>query len=109
MPSDFIHDCILVLYKQLIQTCFGCYPSDFTLFCSVLFCPLYEDTDLRRATAHQLYSFAIEVGFGANVIRRKVRLNQIGGMVWPPTHSSNLPYSKRVGSPAAALLISWSL
>ena len=28
--------------------------------------PLYEDTDLGRATAHQLYCFAIEVGFGAN-------------------------------------------
>ena len=28
--------------------------------------PLYEDTDLRRATANQLYCFAIEVGFGAN-------------------------------------------
>ena len=27
---------------------------------------LYEDTDLRRATAHKLYYFAIEVGFGAN-------------------------------------------
>ena len=31
MPIDFIHDCTLVLYKQLIQTGFGCYPSDFTL------------------------------------------------------------------------------
>ena len=29
--------------------------------------PLYKDTDLRRATAHQIYCFAIEVGFGANV------------------------------------------
>ena len=28
--------------------------------------PLYEDTYLRRASAHQLYCFAIEVGFGAN-------------------------------------------
>ena len=28
--------------------------------------PLYEDTDSRRATTHQLYCFAIEVGFGAN-------------------------------------------
>ena len=28
--------------------------------------PLYKDTDLRRATAHQLYCFAIEVWFGAN-------------------------------------------
>ena len=28
--------------------------------------PLYENTDLGRATAHQLYCFAIEVGFGAN-------------------------------------------
>ena len=27
--------------------------------------PLYKDTDLGRATAHQLYCFAIEVGFGA--------------------------------------------
>ena len=34
--------------------------------CSVQGFPLYEDTDLRRATAHQLYCFAIEVGFGAN-------------------------------------------
>ena len=31
VPIDFIHDCTLVLYKQLIQTGFGCYPSDFTL------------------------------------------------------------------------------
>ena len=35
-------------------------------FYSVQGFPLYEDTDLRRATAHQLYCFAIEVGFGAN-------------------------------------------
>ena len=28
--------------------------------------PLYEDTYLGRANAHQLYCFAIEVGFGAN-------------------------------------------
>ena len=28
--------------------------------------PLYKDTDLGRATAHQLYCFAIEIGFGAN-------------------------------------------
>ena len=28
--------------------------------------PLYEDADLRRATTHQLYCFAIEIGFGAN-------------------------------------------
>ena len=28
--------------------------------------PLYEDTDLGRATAHQLYCLAIEIGFGAN-------------------------------------------
>ena len=31
VPIDFIHDCTLVLYKQLIQTGFGCYPSNFTL------------------------------------------------------------------------------
>ena len=31
MSIDFIHDCKLVVYKQLIQTGFGCYPSDFTL------------------------------------------------------------------------------
>ena len=31
--------------------------------------PLYEDTDLGRATAHQLYCFAIEVWFGANGAR----------------------------------------
>ena len=30
--------------------------------------PLYEDTDLRRATAHQFYCFAIEVLFGANAV-----------------------------------------
>ena len=30
VPIDFIHNCTLVLYKQLIQTGFGCY-SDFTL------------------------------------------------------------------------------
>ena len=64
VPIDFIHDdCTLVLYKQLIQTGFGCNPI--RLY-SVLGFPLYEDTDLRKATAHQLYCFAIEVGFGAN-------------------------------------------
>ena len=31
VPIDFIHDCTLVLYKQLIQTGFGCYPSYFRL------------------------------------------------------------------------------
>ena len=31
MPIDFINDCTPVLYKQLIQTGFGCFPSDFTL------------------------------------------------------------------------------
>ena len=33
---------------------------------SVLGFPLYEDTANGRAATHQLYSFAIEVGFGAN-------------------------------------------
>ena len=31
MSIDFIHDCTLVLYKQLIQTGFSCHCSDFTL------------------------------------------------------------------------------
>ena len=31
MPIDFIRDCTHVLYKQLIGTGFGCYPSYFTL------------------------------------------------------------------------------
>ena len=31
MSIDFIHDYTLVLHKQLIQTGFGCYPSEFTL------------------------------------------------------------------------------
>ena len=38
--------------------------------------PLYEDTDSRRATTHQLYCFAIEVGFGAN------ELTQVFGHGW---------------------------
>ena len=27
---------------------------------------LYEDHEIRRAATHQLYCFAIEIGFGAN-------------------------------------------
>ena len=34
--------------------------------------PLYEDTDFRRAATHQLYCFAIEVGFGDNAGQSKV-------------------------------------
>ena len=45
MSIDFIHDCTLVLYRQLFKTGFDCYPSYFPL------------------------SFAIEVGFGANATR----------------------------------------
>ena len=52
--NSFTHDCTLVLFKQLIQT--G----------SVLGFPLYKDTGNGRAATHQLYSFAIEVWFGAN-------------------------------------------
>ena len=62
MPIDFIHDCTLILYKQLIQAGFG----SLRLY-SVPGLPLCKDTDLRRATAHQLYCFAIEAGFGHKV------------------------------------------
>ena len=31
VPILFLHECTLVLYKQLIQTGFGCYPSYFPL------------------------------------------------------------------------------
>ena len=34
--------------------------------------PLCENTDIRRAIAHQLYCFAIEVGFGANADRDNI-------------------------------------
>ena len=40
--------------------------------------PLYEDTDLGRATAHQLYCFAIEVGFGANALPSRIGKNKTG-------------------------------
>ena len=61
---NFTHDCTLVLYKQLIQT-----GSVLLLLplSSVLGFPLYEDTANGRAATHQLYSLAIEVGFGANI------------------------------------------
>ena len=63
MPIDFIHDCTLVLYKQLIQTGFGCYPSDFTLSWDFL----STRTRILGEPPHtSLYCFAIEVGFGAN-------------------------------------------
>ena len=54
----FIHDCTLVLNKQLIQT--GSVLLLLSLS-SVLSLPLYEDTANGRATTHQLYSFAVEV------------------------------------------------
>ena len=52
-----------MLYKQLIQT-----GSVLMLlpFSSVLGFTLYKDTAYGRDASHQLYSFAIEVGFGAN-------------------------------------------
>ena len=65
VSSHFTHDCTLVLYKQLIQT--GSVLG-VLLLSSVLGFPLYEDTADGRAAIHQLYSFAIDVGFGANVI-----------------------------------------
>ena len=55
------------LYTCTVQTAD---PNWFLLLALLLYSqpgfPLYEDTDLGRATAHQLYCFAIEVGFGAN-------------------------------------------
>ena len=45
------------LYTCTVQT------ADPNWFYFVPGFPLYEDTDLRRATAHQLYCFGIEVGF----------------------------------------------
>ena len=53
-----------MLYKQLFQT-----GSVLLLLplSSVLGFPLYKDTVIGRAATHQLYSFAIEVWFGANV------------------------------------------
>ena len=60
---DFTHDCLLVLYMQLMQT-----GSVLLLLQlpSVLNFPLYEDTADGRAVTHQLYSFAIDVWWGAN-------------------------------------------
>ena len=45
--------------------------------------PLYKDTDLGRATTHQLYCFAIEVGFGANV-EDQTRIINYPPPRWPP-------------------------
>ena len=61
---ELAHDCTLVLYKQLIQT--GSVLQLLPKF-SVLGFPLYEDTANGRAATHQLYSFAIEVGFAPMV------------------------------------------
>ena len=54
----FTHDCKVVLYKQLIQTCsvLLLLPLSF-----MLGFPLYEETGNGRAATHQPYSFAIEV------------------------------------------------
>ena len=57
---ELAHDCTLVLYKQLIKT--GFVLQLLPKF-SVLGFPLYEYTANGRAATHQLYSFAIEVGF----------------------------------------------
>ena len=58
----FTHDCTLALYKPLIRSGFVL----LLLLSSVLGFPLYKDTANGRAATHQLYSFAIDVGFGAN-------------------------------------------
>ena len=57
---ELAHDCTLVLYKQLIQT--GLVLKLLPKFSELGF-PLYEDTANGRATTHQLYRFAIEIGF----------------------------------------------
>ena len=59
----FTHDCTLVFYSQLIQTC-----SVLLLlpFSTVLGFPLYKNTGDGRAATHQLYSFAIEVVVGTD-------------------------------------------
>ena len=58
----FPHDCTLLLWAQLIQTGFMLFilrgPH---LFFSVLFRAHYKVTSARRATTHQLHSFAIEL------------------------------------------------
>ena len=56
---DSTLDCTLALYFQLIQT--GSV-LQLLLLSSGLGFPLYEDTANGRATTHQLYSFAIELG-----------------------------------------------
>ena len=63
------YDCTLVLYHQLIQT-----GSVLLLLplSSMLGFPIYEDTADGRAATHQLYSFAIEVWFGANAFTPKL-------------------------------------
>ena len=77
MPIDFIHDCT-------VKTA---HPNWFWLLFLRLYSgpgfSLYEDIDLRRVTARQLYCFAIEVGFGANVIRRKARYQIQPLAYWP--------------------------
>ena len=65
---DFIHDCTLVLYKQLIQTGFGCYSSDFTLSRAFL----SMRTQTLGEPPHTSSIAAIEVGFGANGVARKL-------------------------------------
>ena len=51
-----------MVYKQLIQTGLVLLPLS-----SLLGIHLYKDTANGRAASHQLYSFAIDVWFGANV------------------------------------------
>ena len=46
---DIIHDCTLVLYKQLIQTGFSCYPSHFTLSWAFLSTPCILQENLCSA------------------------------------------------------------
>ena len=60
----FTHDCTLVLYTQLIQT-----GSVLMLlpFSTELGFTLHRDTANGRAATHQLYSFAIEIGFAPMV------------------------------------------
>ena len=60
--------------------------------------PLYEDTDVRRASSHQLYCFAIEIVFGANVCSSNKSLYR-DFLSTRPT---------RLGEPPPVSLLLWS-
>ena len=76
-----------MLYKQLIQTV-----SVLLLLqhSSMLGFPLYEDTANGRAATHQLYSFAVEIGLGANGKNNKKDKNNLSSVYKLCTVTSNV-------------------